>query len=114
VSIGAWVAVAVAGGFGAGARFGLDRAVAARLGEAFPYGTLLVNVSGAFALGLLAGAGVHGDARRIAAVGFLGGYTTFSTWMVETARLPRGRAELYLGLSVALGLAAAALGRTLA
>ena len=113
MSVLAWVGLAVAGGAGASARFLADRLIAGRLGEAFPWATLAINLSGSFALGVLVGAGVHGDPRRVAGVGFLGGYTTFSTWMVEADRLPRGRAALYLGVSVAGGLGGAALGRAL-
>lgn len=77
----------LAGGVGALARFLVDGRVAARLGRDFPFGTLAVNLSGAFALGVLAGVALHGDAYRLAATGFLGAYTTFSTWMFESQRL---------------------------
>jgi CrcB protein len=92
-------------------------AVRRRVPTAFPLGILLVNLSGALALGVLDGAGVEGDARELVGVGLLGAYTTFSTWIVDTYLLGRGRrpglAALNLALSLALGLAAAALGRTL-
>jgi CrcB protein len=83
VSIGVLALVGVLGGFGAIARMLLDGSVRAR---AFPWGTLAVNLSGAFALGVLTGADVAGDALRLAGTGFLGAYTTFSTWMLETHR----------------------------
>ena len=83
MSPGVLAAVGVVGGLGAIARMLLDGAVAARV---FPWGTLAVNLSGTFALGVLIGAGVGGDALRIAGAGFLGAYTTFSTWMLETHR----------------------------
>jgi CrcB protein len=78
-----------------------------RLTFGAPRGTLLVNLSGAFALGVLAGAGVDGDALLIAGTGFLGAYTTFSTWMVEMIDGPRLR---YLAVSIVGGLAVGALG----
>lgn len=112
-----WIGVAVLGGCGALARFGLTLLVADRLHPHFPAGTLLVNLSGAFLLGLLAGAAVDGDARLLLGAGALGSYTTFSTWMVETQRIGEaGKGRIAVAnvlLSVALGLAAAALGRVL-
>jgi CrcB protein len=112
-----WVGVAFLGGCGALARFGLTLLVADRMHPHFPAGTLLVNLSGAFLLGLLAGASVEGDARLLFGAGLLGAYTTFSTWMIETQRIGeagKGRlAVVNILLSIALGLAAAALGRYL-
>jgi CrcB protein len=109
-----WLGVALLGGAGACARFLVDQAIAAR---AFPLGTLAVNVSGAFLLGLLAGAGLTPDAYLLAGTATLGAYTTFSTWMFETQRaVEEGRsrvAVLNVAVSVVLGLAAAALGRAL-
>jgi len=110
-----WVGVAFLGGCGALARFGLTLLVADRLHPHLPVGTLAVNLSGAFLLGLLAGASVEGDARLLFGAGLLGAYTTFSTWMIETQRIgeagKRRLALVNVGLSIALGLAAAALGR---
>jgi fluoride exporter len=110
-------AIAVVGGLGAMARFLLDGAVSSRLGRAFPFGTLAVNLTGAFALGALYGAAVGGDALRLAGVGFLGAYTTFSTWALEAHRLGEdGRTRLGLAnllVSLALGLGCAWLGREL-
>ena len=112
-----WVGVGLAGGAGALARFALDALVSERLGSGFPWGTLAVNVSGAFLLGLVAGATLHGDALAVAGTGALGSYTTFSTWMLETQRLGEDGQPwllaLNLAVSVAAGLGAVALGRTL-
>ena len=117
MSLAVWVGVGVLGGCGALARFGLTLLVADRLHPHFPAGTLLVNLSGAFLLGLLAGAAVDGGARLILGAGLLGSYTTFSTWMLETQRIgevgKRRIAILSVLLSIALGLTAAALGRIL-
>ena len=60
--------------------------MSARAGRAFPWGTLAVNLSGAFALGAVTGAALGDDATRLLGTGFLGAYTTFSTWMLETHR----------------------------
>jgi fluoride exporter len=112
-----WVGVAMLGGCGALARFGLTLLVADRLHPHLPLGTLAVNVSGAFLLGLLAGAAVDGDARLLLGAGALGSYTTFSTWMVETQRIEEaGRRRIAVAnivLSVVLGLAAVALGHAI-
>jgi len=117
VSWPVWIGVALLGGCGALARFGLTLAVADRLHPHFPAGTLAVNISGAFLLGLLAGAAVEGDARLLLGAGLLGSYTTFSTWMIETQRIGEaGKRRLAIAnivLSLALGVAAATLGRAL-
>jgi CrcB protein len=115
VSVLVWAGLAVAGGLGALARFGLDGVVSARTGRALPFGTLAVNLSAAFILGFLGGAGVAGDAFRLAGTGFVGAYSTFSTWMLESHRLAeegeaRGAALNVFG-SLVLGFAAVALGR---
>jgi len=117
VSPAAWAAVGLVGGIGAVARSLLANAIQARAGVRFPLGTLAVNVSGAFALGLLMGAAPGGDATLLAGTALLGAYTTFSTWMLETWMLANTRrrlaAALYVTVSLASGLAAAALGRAL-
>lgn len=82
-----WAGMAVCGGLGAVARFGADAAVTARVRGSFPWGILVVNLTGSFALGMLVGLAVDTDALFVAGTGFLGGYTTFSTWMVQTERL---------------------------
>jgi fluoride exporter len=117
VSLAVWIGVGVLGGCGALARFGLTLFVADRLHPSLPLGTMAVNVSGAFLLGLLAGASLDGDARLLLAAGAIGSYTTFSTWMLETQRIDEaGRRQVAIVnvvLSIGLGLGAAALGRVL-
>jgi CrcB protein len=112
-----WLAVAVVGAVGSLARFGIHEAVQRRYGARYPFGTFIVNISGAFALGILVGAALTGDAFRIAGVGLLGAYTTFSTWMLETERLAdRGAVAAAVANvvgSVVVGVAAVALGRRL-
>jgi fluoride exporter len=106
--------MALAGALGALARYRVDLAISGRVATDFPLGIFVVNLSGAFALGVLAGAAVAHGAMFIVGTGFMGGYTTFSTWMVESERLGEdGDVVLLLanlGLSMLLGLAAAALG----
>lgn len=103
--------VAVAGGLGAAARFALDGAIRSRFPGAPPVGTITINLSGSFLLGLvvgLAGAALLPDAARaVAGTGFLGGYTTFSAASLETVRLLQGRrTALALVNGVAVPLAA--------
>jgi CrcB protein len=108
------VGVGLLGGAGAIARFLLDGAVSSRLGRVFPYGTLAVNLTGAFALGMLHGSGAGGDSLRLVGIGLIGAYTTFSTWTLESHRLGEdGRLRLgtvNLLLSLALGLVCAWIG----
>ena len=110
----AWIGVAVLGALGAVARFRVDSAVSSRLPSDFPLGTLVVNVSGSFALGILVGASLAGDALLVLGTGLMGSYTTFSTWMTESVRLGEsGRVTLLLRnlwLSMLLGLGVAAAG----
>ena len=112
-----WLGVALLGGLGANARFLVHTVVAARTGSEFPMGTLVVNASGSFALGLLAGASLSGDALVLAGTATLGSYTTFSTWMLETWRLGeegrRGAALVNVVVSLGVGLGAVALGRVI-
>lgn len=102
--------LALAGGVGAVARFMLDGAVRRRWPTDFPFATLVINVTGSFALGVLAGAvtaqRMGPEALLIAGTGFLGGYTTFSTASLETVRLLHNREPLR---AVLYGLGGAAL-----
>ena len=112
------VGLLVAGGCGALLRYEVELGVRRRLGPAFPFGTLLINVSGSFVLGLLVGLAEHHGVRpevvTVLGTGLLGAYTTFSTFTFDTVGLTeRGRvgaAAANLGASLVLGLAAAALG----
>ncbi|MBX9245461.1 fluoride efflux transporter CrcB [Actinotalea ferrariae] len=112
------VLVVVGGGLGAATRFLLDGWVRERRPGPFPLGTFLVNVSGSLLIGVLSGAvafhALPTDVYAVAAVGFCGGYTTFSTAMVETVRLVQagdvGRAVGTAVGSLLVTLGAAALG----
>jgi CrcB protein len=114
--IGAALRIALIGVFGAVgtlARYGLQGVVHIRMGSTFPYGTLLVNLTGCFLLGLIGQFTMNRlvispDWRVAIAVGFFGGYTTFSSFGWETAKmLEEGawlRASAYVGASVVAGL----------
>ncbi len=114
MTVALWLSVALVSGVGALLRLKLQAAVQRRAGGTFPAGTLAVNVTGSLLLGVLHGAGVGGDASLLLATALLGSFTTFSTWMVESERLAAGRngrmAAATIGVSLALGLAAVALG----
>jgi CrcB protein len=109
--------VGLLGGLGALARAALTAGVGRSWTGAFPAGTFAVNMTGCFALGLLVGAAPSDDTLRLAGTGFLGAYTTFSTWMLEAHRLSEedegAASALTIVLSLALGLGLAALGRQL-
>lgn len=113
-----WVGVPVIGGIGSVLRFVVDRAVARRVARSFPVGTLAVNVSGAALLGFLAGLVLSKEAALLIGTAFVGSYTTFSTWMLETQRLGEERqlraAIANIVVSVALGEAAAFLAQRIA
>ena len=105
--------IALFGAIGTLARYGLQGVVQMRMGGSFPYGTLLVNLSGCFLLGLIGQLMlnrmlVSADMRMAIAVGFFGGYTTFSSFGWETAKMLEDgewlRASTYVGASVVAGL----------
>jgi fluoride exporter len=110
-----WVGVVLIGGTGSVLRFVIDRAVARRVARPFPFGTLAVNISGAALLGIFAGMALGKEAALLAGTAFVGAYTTFSTWMLETQRLGEERqlraALANIIVSVMLGEAAAFVGQ---
>jgi CrcB protein len=112
-----WTAVVLIGGAGSVARFYADGVVSAAFGRDFPFGTLLINISGAVLLGLITGLAVGHTAALLAGTAAVGSYTTFSTWMLETQRLTEERqyreAALNIVVSLVLGVAAAELGRVI-
>lgn len=111
-------AVALAGACGALARYIVDAGVRTRFAHPSPWGTFVVNVSGSFAAGLVAGLllyrGLDDAVATVAGVGFVGAYTTFSTFafeVVEEADQRGSRAALSYALgSIVVGLGAATLG----
>jgi fluoride exporter len=117
MTIAVWTGVVVMGGFGAVLRFLLDRAVSGRIARSFPFGTLVVNLSGALVLGFLSGLALSPHLALLAGTALVGSYTTFSTWMLETHRLAEERqvwpAVANIVVSLVLGLAAAWLGMSI-
>ncbi|MFE7196911.1 fluoride efflux transporter FluC [Microbacterium oxydans] len=110
-----FIGAALAGGVGAVLRYLVDLGVARCTGRRFPWGILLVNLSGSFALGVVTTA--LPDAAFLLGAGLLGGYTTFSTAMLDTVALWRdgerpASAFNAIGMLL-LGLLAAALGLAL-
>ena len=108
-----YLVVFLGGGIGAALRHGINLAAPKMLGTAFPYSTLLINVSGSFIMGLVAGYfAFKGDAsqhwRLFLTTGILGGYTTFSAFSLDAAVLyergEAGLAALYVLASVALSI----------
>ncbi len=99
---------------GAPSRWALDRFIQTRHPSAFPWGTFTINVLGSLLLGVVLGAAAPASLAALLGTGFCGGFTTFSTFSYETVRLAEegraGRAAVYVGASLAVGLAAASLG----
>lgn len=114
-----WIAIGSA--LGGTSRYAISRAVALRYGETFPWGTLVVNISGSFIIGLLS-ALIGPDSRLVVSpntrnflmVGICGGYTTFSSFSLQTLELIRnrdfGEAGGNILLSVAACIAAVSIG----
>ena len=105
--------IALFGAIGTLARYGLQGVVQIRMGGAFPYGTLLINLSGCFLLGLIGQLTLNrmlisSDLRMAISVGLLGGFTTFSSFGWETAKMLEDgewlRAGTYVSASVVAGL----------
>lgn len=105
--------IAAFGAVGTLARYGLGGLIQIRMGSAFPYGTLLINLTGCFFLGLLGQlmlnrTAVSPELRTAITVGFFGGYTTFSSFGWETAKMLEAgewlRATTYVVASVVAGL----------
>ncbi len=114
--------LAVGGALGVNARYWLAMAIDRRVGPGFPWATFAINVSGSLAIGfaavILAQRLPHPAARLLVITGFLGGYTTFSTFAYEPVALWQRSARLsslgYLVASAAAGVAAVVLGAALA
>ena len=113
-----WILVAVGGALGSVARYGLGQAVDARWEVDFPVGTLLINLVGSFAIGLVAGFAPDAALRQLVMIGVLGGFTTFSSFSLQTVQLmSAGRypaAAGYVAASVVLCLLGTMLGLALA
>jgi CrcB protein len=111
--------IALLGAIGTLARYGLQGLVQIKTGSTFPYGTLLINLTGCFFIGLIGQITMNRivvppEWRVAIAVGFFGGYTTFSSFGWETAKMLEAgewlRASTYVAASVVLGLLLSAAG----
>ena len=120
MTIGTWLLVALLGGTGSIARFLVDGLVGERADGGwfgagrFPWGTFVVNISGAAVLGGVSGVALTGNALILAGTATLGSYTTLSTWVLESHRLGQDD-QLLIGLanllgSLVVGFGAVALG----
>ena len=112
-----WLGCAALGAVGALVRAEASSLLARAHGLGFPWGTLAVNLSGAFAIGLMHGSGIGGRTAVLVGSALLGSLTTFSTWMLESLRLLRtspAAAAANIGGALAAGVALAALGSSIA
>jgi fluoride exporter len=109
----AYLWVALGGALGSVGRFWLGGIIAGKFGETFPWGTLLVNVTGSFIIGIIGALAIpegrmDSQSRTFAAqflmTGVCGGYTTFSSFSLQTLNLVREREWLYAGGNVALSV----------
>lgn len=109
----AYLWVAIGGALGSVGRFWLSGLVAARFGESFPWGTLAVNVTGSFVIGIIGALAIpegrmDSQSRMFATqflmIGVCGGYTTFSSFSLQTLNLLRDREWLYAGGNVILSV----------
>ena len=113
--------VVVAGACGAVLRYLVDHTVQRRSGSDFPFGTMVINLSGSLVLGYLTGSALHHGVSAtwltVVGTGLIGAYTTFSTFTFDSVRLAEagrwGPSLLNVVVSLALGLGAAALGLAL-
>lgn len=116
----AYILVAIGGAVGSVARFWIGDIISARFGETFPWGTVIINITGSFLIGLFFATTTEGrwlappHIRAFLMTGICGGYTTFSSFSLQTLTLLQKRQWLYAGgnalLSVALCMIAVWLG----
>jgi CrcB protein len=109
-----YLMVMIGGSVGAMSRYAISIQMKRILSTEYPMATFLINLSGSFLLGLLLGSQADSMIRLLLGTGFLGGYTTFSTFQIENVTLFRrknyGTLLLYTALSTGLGIAFAWLG----
>jgi CrcB protein len=107
----AYLWIAIGGALGSVARYAASSLIAARFGESFPLGTLVINVVGSFVIGFFATlTGPDGRllvspvARQFVMVGICGGFTTFSSFSLQTLNLVREGALVYAGANIVLSV----------
>ena len=111
--MGTYIWVAVGGAIGTFGRYWLSGVVARAVGETFPWGTIIVNISGSFVIGFFATlTGPDGrifaptDVRQFVMIGLCGGYTTFSSFSLQTLNLMNDGEWLYAGANIVLSVVA--------
>jgi len=111
--MGTYIWVAVGGAIGTLGRYWLSGVVARAVGETFPWGTIIVNISGSFVIGFFATlTGPDGrifaptDVRQFVMIGLCGGYTTFSSFSLQTLNLMNDAEWLYAGANIVLSVVA--------
>jgi CrcB protein len=109
----AYLWVAIGGALGSMARYGLGGLVSDKFGQAFPWGTLVINVTGSFVIGFLGALTAPGGkmtpqsrvlTTQLLITGVCGGYTTFSSFSLQTLNLLRDREWLYAGGNILLSV----------
>jgi CrcB protein len=107
----AYLWVAIGGALGSVTRFWMSGTIASRFGETFPVGTLVINVLGSLLIGFAAGLNapdgrslISPAARQFVMIGFCGGYTTFSSFSLQTLKLMQDRQWLYAGGNILLSV----------
>lgn len=103
-----YLVVAAGGAVGSALRYAVSGLIAVRFGETFPWGTLLVNITGSFVIGFFATLSgpdgrllIGGTTRQFVMAGICGGYTTFSSFSLQTLNLMRDGEWLYAGANAA-------------
>ncbi|KAA6470364.1 MULTISPECIES: fluoride efflux transporter CrcB [Bacillus cereus group] len=106
--------VAIGGFFGAISRFGISNWFKKRNSSSFPIATFLINLTGAFLLGYILGKGIDKSWQLLLGTGFMGAFTTFSTFKLESTQLGANKMWgiyfLYIGASYIIGILLAFLG----
>ena len=109
----AYLWVAIGGALGSVGRFWLNGIISAKFGETFPFGTLIINITGSFLIGIFAALAIpegrmdsqsRAFATQFLMIGICGGYTTFSSFSLHTLNLLRDREWLYAGGNVLLSV----------
>jgi CrcB protein len=109
----AYLWVAIGGALGSVGRFWLNGIISAKFGETFPFGTLIINITGSFLIGIFAALAIpegrmdsqsRAFATQFLMIGICGGYTTFSSFSLQTLNLLRDREWLYAGGNVLLSV----------
>jgi CrcB protein len=109
----AYLWVAIGGALGSVGRFWLNGIISAKFGETFPFGTLVINITGSFLIGIFAAMAIpegrmdsqsRAFATQFLMIGICGGYTTFSSFSLQTLNLLRDREWLYAGGNVILSV----------